>query len=79
MWPNLQLYPNPVTSGEVTVTGLTGGETITVVDLTGSKVLVRQASGEEEKLLVGLLPHGVYIVNVSKGSSNKALKLFVTK
>jgi len=79
LWPNLSLYPNPVASGNVTVTGLAGGETITVVDVTGSKLLVRTATGEKETLLIGQLPQGVYVVNVSNSRSSKSLKLFVTK
>jgi uncharacterized repeat protein (TIGR02543 family) len=68
------LYPNPA-SDVVTLTGLTGGETIEVIGVSGTLLLSRKATGDKEAIDVASLPSGAYLVRVAKGSATKQLKL----
>ncbi|MDR1343019.1 MAG: Ig-like domain-containing protein [Prevotellaceae bacterium] len=70
------LYPNPA-SDFVTVSGLGGGEAISVIDAGGSLLFTRRATSDKESIAVGTLPSGIYYVQVAKGKATKTLKLTV--
>jgi rhamnogalacturonan endolyase len=72
--PQLELYPNPA-SNVVTLTGLTGSETIEFIGVSGTLLLSRKATGDKEAIDVASLPSGAYLVRVAKGSATKQLKL----
>jgi rhamnogalacturonan endolyase len=72
--PQPDLYPNPA-SGVVTLTGLTGGETVEIISISGSLLLSRKAAGSTEPIDVAGLPPGAYLVRVTKGAATKHLKL----
>lgn len=70
------LYPNPAGS-YVTLSGLEGGETVDVINLSGTLLLSLKASGDKERIDLTSLSQGAYIVRVAKGSATKHLKLVV--
>jgi uncharacterized protein YjdB len=70
------LYPNPA-SDFVTVSGLEGGEAISVIDAGGSLLFTRKTTSDKESIAVGTLPSGIYYVQVAKGKATKTLKLTV--
>jgi hypothetical protein len=70
------LYPNPA-SDVVTLTGLTGGETVDLISVSGSILLSRKAAGSTETIDVATLPSGIYYVQVAKGKARKTLKVTV--
>ncbi|MDR2138213.1 MAG: leucine-rich repeat protein [Tannerella sp.] len=73
---SLQLYPNPA-NGHVTLSGLKGGETIHVCDMSGRSHLTFQASASHEKIAVGRLPAGIYLVRIIRAGEFRTLKLAV--
>lgn len=72
----LQLYPNPA-SGNVTLCGLTGGETIHICDMSGRSYLSFKASASCEKMAVDHLPAGIYLVRIVRTGEIRTLKLIV--
>ncbi|MDR0712381.1 MAG: T9SS type A sorting domain-containing protein [Prevotellaceae bacterium] len=72
--PQLDLYPNPA-SAAVTLTGLTGNETVDLISISGSLLLSRKATSNKETIDVSSLPAGAYLVRVTNGSTAKQLKL----
>jgi uncharacterized repeat protein (TIGR02543 family) len=76
--PGVSLYPNPV-SDVLSVSGLEGNETLTVVDLSGRVLLTQKASEGTTRLSVATLPQGTYLVKVARGSAVKAVKITVSK
>jgi uncharacterized repeat protein (TIGR02543 family) len=68
------LYPNPV-SNAVTVTGLTGSETIELFSVSGALVLSRKASSDKAVIGAAGLSSGAYLVRITRGSASKQLKL----
>lgn len=66
------MYPNPANES-ITVSGLSGNETISIVDMTGKTVLTAQNSGASQTLNIADIQAGVYnLVVISNG--NKAIK-----
>jgi uncharacterized protein YjdB len=68
------LYPNPV-SNAVTVTGLTGSETIELFSVSGALVLSRKVSSDKAVIDAAGLSSGAYLVRITRGSASKQLKL----
>ena len=70
--------PHPVfnyTDGVVTVSGMSAGERLDVVALSGSKVNTTKADARgNASINLGSAPTGVYIVSTSNGVSFKLLK-----
>ena len=73
-WANLLLYPNP-SADAATLSGLEGGETISIVDLRGQ--LQRRIENNGESVVINHLPQGIYMVVVAKNNHTKTLKLVV--
>ncbi|MDR3365455.1 MAG: T9SS type A sorting domain-containing protein, partial [Prevotellaceae bacterium] len=72
----IALYPNPAGS-YVILSGLEGGEVVDVINLSGTLLLSRKATGNKETIDLTSLPQGAYIVRVTKGSAARQLKLVV--
>ncbi len=60
----IKVYPNPVSHGELTIQSDVDKSTITLIDLTGKRVITQKSSGNLEKVNVNGL-HGVYIVMIA--------------
>jgi len=72
----LNLYPNPVTTGKVYISTKNDEEKeITIFDLLGKKVLQTLLSSRE--LNVSNLTPGVYIIKINEGNSSATRKLIV--
>jgi len=76
IWPNLNVYPNPA-SDLVSISGLEGGELISIFDLSGRLVLNIKATSEKEEVSVSNLPAGTYFVRITKDNAEKTVKLLV--
>jgi predicted peptidase len=74
--PELLSYPNPA-HDIFTLCGLTGGETISIIDVKGNIRMTFKASGETEHIPVGGLPQGIYIVKTVKNEKTKTIKIYV--
>jgi hypothetical protein len=61
---DFQMYPNPAT-GEVTLSGLTGNETIQITDMAGRVVVSTTATGATTKVAIDGLKAGVYSVMIN--------------
>ena len=72
----LDIYPNPATDA-VTITGLEGGERITLFNLSGSAVYQSMATNARENIPISGLPKGLYLVKITKGKAEKTVKLIV--
>jgi chitodextrinase len=75
-WTTLSLYPNP-TADIATLSGLEGGEVITVFDISGRTRITLKATSPIERISVSNLPKGVYIVRIAKANAVKNIKLVV--
>lgn len=58
----LSLYPNPVTSGLLTVIALQNASRIDIYNLSGALVATYRAEGERTTINVSHLPKGVYLL-----------------
>jgi len=76
-WPALTVYPNPVTGEQLTISGLEGGETITIVDVQGRVLMVQVCSESVCTFGVDVLPQGTYFVQVAKDGVAKTVKVVV--
>ncbi|MDR0874236.1 MAG: T9SS type A sorting domain-containing protein [Prevotellaceae bacterium] len=70
---SLLLYPNPAVD-YVTVSGLTGSEKISILDLNGKTITQSTAKGETATFAVSGLSKGVYLVAVQNGGKVSVLK-----
>ncbi len=70
------LYPNPANES-VIISGLTGSETITLVDMAGRTVLTAQNSGTSQTLNVADLQAGIYNVVVTSNGIQSIKKLTI--
>ncbi len=77
----LSLYPNPVSAGEIFhMEGVQGGESISILDMTGRLVFTRKLQGADHELiqLNEQITMGTYIVKVS-GRSGAHTQLLIVK
>ncbi|MDR0844623.1 MAG: leucine-rich repeat domain-containing protein, partial [Tannerella sp.] len=72
----LRLYPSPARES-VTVSGLQGGEVISLFDLSGRQQLSLKATDESETIAINHLPTGIYIVRIANANEVHTLKLVV--
>ncbi|MDR3365456.1 MAG: InlB B-repeat-containing protein [Prevotellaceae bacterium] len=70
----LELYPNPVTNGLLTIANLKSGEKIEIYSMQGSRIGAYEATGEATTVNLEHLPPGAYIVKAGKG---KILRIVV--
>ncbi|MDR1763814.1 MAG: T9SS type A sorting domain-containing protein [Dysgonamonadaceae bacterium] len=70
------VFPNPAVN-EFTVSGLKGGEKISIYDLYGQLCAVEQASETAKSVSTSRLLNGIYLVNVTKDGFSESLKLLV--
>ena len=73
---DLNIYPNPA-NDVVTITGLEGGELITIFNLAGNCVFQTIAAGDRENISISGLPKGLYLVKITKGKAEKTVKIIV--
>jgi hypothetical protein len=73
-WAQFMLFPNP-TSDVATLSGLEGGEVVSIVDMRGT--VQRQMKATSERIAIDRLPQGIYVVVVAKEGYAKTLKLVV--
>lgn len=72
----LNLYPNPVNSGKVSIsTKNDSNKEIIIFDLLGKKIMQTQLSGRE--LNVSSLSPGVYIIKITEDNATATRKLIV--
>ena len=76
VFASLNVYPNPANE-VVTVSGLEGGEIISIFDASGRLVLQTNATGEKEDISLGSLTKGTYLVKIARGAVETAVKLVV--
>ena len=77
----LPLYPNPVSAGEIFhMEGVQGGESISILDMTGRVVFTRKLQGADHELiqLNEQITMGTYIIKVS-GRSGVHTQLLIVK
>ena len=72
----LTVYPNPATD-RITISGLKGGETISVINIAGVQVISRISASENEDIFIKQLPEGVYFIKVEKGGEGETVKIRV--
>lgn len=70
------LYPNPANES-VTLTGLSGNETISIVDLAGKTVLSTENTGTAQTINVSDIQAGIYNVVVISNGSKTTKKLTI--
>ncbi|MDR2683934.1 MAG: T9SS type A sorting domain-containing protein [Prevotellaceae bacterium] len=75
--PDLKLYPNPALE-QITISGLNGGERISIVDLNGKIMQTQNSALQETSINVSALVQGTYIVTVQNNGKLGVLK-FVKK
>ena len=75
-WANLKLFPNPASS-LVTISGLEGGELISIFDLSGRLVINTKATADKTNISVTNLTSGTYFVRITKDNAEKTVKLLV--
>jgi rhamnogalacturonan endolyase len=68
---HLELYPNPITNGRLTITNLKLGEKIEIYTLQGSLAGAYRATGETATIDFSLLSPGAYVVKV--GASRRII------
>lgn len=73
---DISLYPNPA-SGTVTLTGIEGQVTVTVVDMNGRKLWETVNGDDEIRIDVSELPSGAYFVHITGERLNAIRKLIV--
>lgn len=74
----LNLYPNPVYSGKITITTKNDGEKeIIIFDLLGKKVLQTNLNANSRELNISSLIPGVYIIKINEQNSSATRKLIV--
>ncbi|MDR3219448.1 MAG: InlB B-repeat-containing protein [Dysgonamonadaceae bacterium] len=74
----LRVYPNPA-NDYVVISGLTGNETISIIDLAGREVLTHKAAQQKETIVLGNLQQGSYIIRIANDSTIKISKLIIEK
>ncbi|MDR3339852.1 MAG: InlB B-repeat-containing protein [Candidatus Symbiothrix sp.] len=74
----LRIYPNP-TYDYVVISGLIGNETISIIDMTGRKVLTHKATQQREAIVLGNLQQGHYIIRIANDNTIKFSKLIIEK
>lgn len=67
---NLKVYPNPMTGGRTTVSGLTGNSTIHVFNLLGQPVTTLFTDGESVQIDLQTQPVGSYFIKIINNSTN---------
>ena len=72
----LKLFPNP-TNDHIFISGLAGGELITIYSINGQRLMDTIATGEQTGVAVSQLPKGTYIVKVSTGKGEWSTKFVV--
>ena len=73
---NIRLFPNPV-SQRLTVSGLQGRTTVSLVTITGSKVMVLTGEGSDLQADVSGLVRGIYLVVIETGTGRTTRKITV--
>jgi len=73
---SFEMYPNP-TSSELTLANLPTEGTITVLDLSGKKLMSKTISNATEKLVVNQLSSGIYLVAVSTAQGQITKRLVI--
>jgi rhamnogalacturonan endolyase len=73
--PLLELYPNPVLNGRLTVTatGLKRGDRIALYTMQGSLVASYEAAGATTVINLSRLPQGVYLIKAGSGKGQKVV------
>ncbi len=73
----LNLYPNPVNTGKVTIsTKNDGDKEIIIFDLLGKQVLQTRLSSREQLNVSNLFP-GVYIIKINEDNATATRKLII--
>lgn len=67
---NLKVYPNPLTGGKTTVSGLTGSSTIYVFNLLGQPVTTLTTDREAVQIDLQAQPEGSYFIKIISNTSN---------
>lgn len=70
------IYPNPA-SDYIWINGLSGNETIRIMDITGRLIWQQKAEGKRLQLFLTHFPDGAYNVIISEGRNLKSLLKFV--
>ncbi len=74
----LNLYPNPVYNGKITITTKNDGEKeIIIFDLLGKKVIQTNLNANSRELNISSLIPGVYIIKINEQNSSATRKLIV--
>ena len=73
---DLKVFPNP-TNNLLNISGLKGGELITIYEISGRRVLNTIATGELTSIAVSHLPKGAYIVKVSNTFGEFSTKFII--
>lgn len=76
VWATLSIFPNPAQS-QVTITGLTGSNTVIVVNALGQVMSQHTTAGATQLLDVSPLPAGVYSLRILNHSGATTRKLVV--
>ncbi len=69
----ITLYPNP-TNNDITITGISRGDKITVFDMLGKEIFYAMAKQEQEVINTSLLKSGIYIVAIASKGQLKLVK-----
>jgi len=72
----LKVYPNPA-HDVVSISGLTGGEIITFLDVTGRKCLEWKAFNPKEDISASHLAKGTYLVVIKKDKTERTIKVVI--
>ena len=73
---DIRLFPNPV-SQRLTISGLQGRTNVSLVTITGSKVMVLTGEGSELQADVSGLVRGIYLVVIETGTGRTTRKITV--
>ena len=73
---HLKIYPNPA-KDVIYISGLEGGEIITVIDVSGRKWMQIKANKPTEEIAVSHLPKGACIVIIAKDQTERTIKLMI--
>jgi hypothetical protein len=71
---NLQIYPNPVRN-LLTVSGITAGDRVLVINLMGATLVNRVAGNETEYIDMNDFKNGIYMISVERKSSRSVQKI----
>lgn len=74
--PVLKVYPNPV-SGMLIVEGAESGSTISIIDLTGTKLYQTTNTGNKTTLQASFLQKGVYLLQITDAKGNRVGKTII--